>query len=1044
MATLRCLCTAALILLLYSTNTKAQTIYFPAGSSRLLKETAVDMASLLQKAITGSHFDTSQYNNFPAAGIVLQYDSTIIDNQLCKLISGPGRLVFKAAQDNGLVFGVYRYLKDLGFNFYQPGTIWEQIPNLNSAFLNVNKDYNCRYKYKTWAVSGGHNRWAMDATNDFNWDIYFGENGHNWALYQRRNGMIGSQRFTGHRGDILTGNFISALQSNPCNVACYNGLRLANTQSVPDVNSTAAMELWENAIEQRFTQYSTIVNGNRNLYADLYHNLNYYQANVGIEVPDGAQWTNSKDNLACNQAIIKTPADQHTILCNYTHEKINLLYPGIHSQAYAYSSHANVPSANLLLNNNIDVQVVPTAFQSESSPVGLLNRWYKSHTNISEYHYLNIPQWGGETPLSSFRELKQTLQRLKEQHSQGIIWEASPAKFASLPFLKAANDNLLDDTNPDSSIADFCDKLFGAASGSVNNLLKQWSNETTITTGSSIADNKYKIPLYLQLLRDALQQASSEPPVVQQRLRELKCYLHYMILYYDWVFDQRSDELKQNKAASLCLFLASIHKLQLVNSYFLILNIASHYATSSSFYQQYNIQNGAAYNHGNLPLITSVQIDALYEQDLSKYAGTVVGYQLLEAETITSKMQVSNISSISKIQVKVAYNNGYESPGRSEFYIKANAAGSFTVAYNPSFNLLDKGNISFTVENTGKAMDVVFDKAISNPTTAGSFTVQLPQGGTYKFSIVSKWQSSVNLEIQTNKNIFYKNTAFLGSKTENYSEVPISLPGYFYVPAGMEKIFFSIHNAYAYGKFVTAVDISNAFRFLDNHNLSPVVKQSDDSTLFYLEVPTGRSGTFWQASAMAQYDLCFANISNILLFAERRNCKNAELNISIRKVGDNCITHLAATSKANSYKWEVSDNGRMLYYSTKEVDLPDYISPSAIITLVADDQCSITKILKQEDNYFLKKEACASGAMLPVNTALPVLFPNPSNGIFYINDAAGAATVAHDITIYDVAGRKVIMQPIGSSINLSHSSPGVFIYKLTVGEKTLTGKLLKL
>ena len=42
----------------------------------------------------------------------------------------------------------------------------------------------------------------------------------------------------------------------------------------------------------------------------------------------------------------------------------------------------DVPSSNIIINKNIDVQVVATAFQSETSAIGLLNRWYKRH---SEY-----------------------------------------------------------------------------------------------------------------------------------------------------------------------------------------------------------------------------------------------------------------------------------------------------------------------------------------------------------------------------------------------------------------------------------------------------------------------------------------------------------------------------------------------------------------------------------------------------------------------------------------------------------------------------------
>ena len=43
----------------------------------------------------------------------------------------------------------------------------------------------------------------MDNYANYDWDSYFSENGHNWSLYQLRNGMIAEYGFTGRRGDIM-------------------------------------------------------------------------------------------------------------------------------------------------------------------------------------------------------------------------------------------------------------------------------------------------------------------------------------------------------------------------------------------------------------------------------------------------------------------------------------------------------------------------------------------------------------------------------------------------------------------------------------------------------------------------------------------------------------------------------------------------------------------------------------------------------------------------------------------------------------------------
>ena len=73
--------------------------------------------------------------------------------------------------------------------------------------------------------------------------------------------------------------------------------------------------------------------------------------------------------------------------------------------------------------------------------------------------------------------------------------------------------------------------------------------------------------------------------MVKERIRELKAYLHYMVLYYNWLFDQRTNSAKSARAAALCMYLAKINRMQLVNSYFLITDITSRYAVADEFYR---------------------------------------------------------------------------------------------------------------------------------------------------------------------------------------------------------------------------------------------------------------------------------------------------------------------------------------------------------------------------------------------------------------------------------------------------------------------------
>ncbi len=1028
--------------------TKAQTVSYPLLSSQLLKSTAADAAMLLQKALPGSQFTTQSYSTMPLTGVILIYDSTITENQACKVESnGTSFIKFSASQDNGLCFGIYQYLQNLGFRFYQPGSIWEMVPSLSSAFKKTDTVYSSAFKYNSWFITGGHNVWAMDKDSRYGWDIYFGENGHNWALYQRRNGMTGAHRFAGHRDDIMSNNYLSTLQNNPCYVASYNNSRVANRQSVADVNNTDAMKLWANAIEQNYLNYKNIIHGNINLYVNQFRNFNYAYKNVGIEVPDGAKWGNTKDNLGCSNNGYSKESDQQFTLANYTAKKIKANNPGVRFQLYAYSAHADIPSANIPLDENLDIQLVPAVYQNISSTNGLRNRWYNKTRNISEYNYLNLSSWSGETPAFYLDDFKATVQIALDKKSQGLMWEASPAKFSSLPFLLAANRSLKDNISVDNTIREFCDNMFAGAGKTINDLLRFWTDSKNMAGGVS---NRYKVSVYLNMLTSAEQQTQAAPVVVKERLRELKAYLHYMIMYYDWVGDQRSNAAKADKAAALCIYLAKINKLQLVNSYYLIATISNKYSNTSNFYQQYNYANGSAYQNGNLPLITASEIDNNFANDKTVYSNLIKEYKFESASFIKDGFAAAGLDPLKKINVLLNYTNGLDYYNRIEYFINAQAAGNFTIDYTPRFDMPDKGYINFTVESTDKALEIVKDFSIDRNAGAGTLTINLPSAGTYKFSVVTKYKSAVTLDITTNKNFFYKSGPFFGKATEIYQNNSTAIPGYFYIPRDINKLYFSISNSNPSGAgFASAETINNAFAIKDNNGKTLTARfvTPTDSALFYIDLPEESKGKFCRVTKMGNYGLIFSNISNVLWYAQTKPapCSNADFTISVIKKNGNCITQLTAASQSGNLEWTVDDLGKTYSFSNQSVvELPGYSSPDAIITLADGSNCSVTKRVGDDAKFLKAKENCKSeAAVLPGKNVSPVLYPNPSNGIFNCLQN-GSVLTANEIIISNAQGMKIAGFKDTKQFNISNAPAGIYLYKLKVNGEEFTGKLLKL
>lgn len=1047
MAFMRKYLLTATVGLLACVNLQAQTVYYPVGQSQLLRSTAEDMAMLLQKAIPGSRFTAQQYGAaIPASGVVLIYDNTVTVNQTCKVKSnGIDRISFAAGQDNGLCYGVYEYLYQLGFRFYQPGNIWEITPNLSSPYKNTDTVYTCRFKYKNWFISGGCNTWAMDRNASYYWDTYYGELGHQYALYQRRNNMVGGYRFSGHRDDVLTPDYLTTLQNNPCYVAPYNGSRSATRQSVPDINNVAAMQLWASGIKNKYNNFRNTIFGNTSLYANYVKNFEYNYGNIGIEVPDGAHWANS-DNTACGAKTYPKESDQHFLLANFTAANISADQPGKTFQLYAYDSHADVPSSKISINPNIDVQVVPTAFHFETSAKGLLNRWYSRWNNLSEYHYLNLAQWSGETPSFYLKDLEQTIQRLKEKNSQGIIWEASASKFASLPFLLAANTSLKNDEAIDTKLREFC-RLFGNASATIYKLLQSWSDDKIVTVYNGLQDNKYKLPYYFQLVQQAAAETRDASLIVKQRVNELKAFLHYMVLYYDWVFDQRPAAQKVAKAEVLCLYLAKISRLQVVNSSVLINNIINQYQETDPVYGRFNIVNGTIYNNGQLPLITTEEVDAFFNADVAFQTQLIQRYSFKDAAEIQQQFEDHKMEPLEKIEVQLGYTNGKDYTARSEFYLLAEKAGSFTIKYNPQFDMPGKGFINITVEEVSKTLGIITDQAVDRSNGPGIIQVDLPQKGTYKLSISSKYKSSAAIIITTNGHYFYKSGPFFGSSVENYRGNLLSLPGWFYVPAGIDKVFFSVNNSNPGGAgFVSPDEISKTFMFRDDKEnaVEPTLTGTADSGLFYLQLPAGHTGVFWHVFKMEQARLCFANISNIEWYARRKPCTDNDFTASIQPGVTGCITRVKAHRNTTNLSWEVYDAQRWYRYTNSQViELPAGISPNAIVQLKTGNDCVVTKRIGDDLQYLLQKSTCSLSATPASSSAKVIIYPNPGTGVFrcMLN---GEPVIAQEAIVFNASGLRMANFTNTQQFNISTLPPGVYFYTLVIDKVTYKGKLVKM
>src|SRR4029078_437866 len=108
------------------------TISFPRAVPR---EVIADLQSLLQASTNQSW--GAQSDNISDKGIILSINTSLDykSGESCRINSdGSSYVKFEAPTANGLIYGLYKYLRDLGFKFYLRDPLYTIVPPLRSVF----------------------------------------------------------------------------------------------------------------------------------------------------------------------------------------------------------------------------------------------------------------------------------------------------------------------------------------------------------------------------------------------------------------------------------------------------------------------------------------------------------------------------------------------------------------------------------------------------------------------------------------------------------------------------------------------------------------------------------------------------------------------------------------------------------------------------------------------------------------------------------------------------------------------------------------------
>lgn len=120
-----------------SSQDKNNTISYP---QKFPKEVIQDIQYLLQTS-TGQTWKPQQ-DEPSNTGLLLsvKLDENYKTGESCLINSdGLSYVKFEAPTTNGLIYGLYKYLRDLGFKFYLPDSLYTIVPSLKSIFKKTSR-----------------------------------------------------------------------------------------------------------------------------------------------------------------------------------------------------------------------------------------------------------------------------------------------------------------------------------------------------------------------------------------------------------------------------------------------------------------------------------------------------------------------------------------------------------------------------------------------------------------------------------------------------------------------------------------------------------------------------------------------------------------------------------------------------------------------------------------------------------------------------------------------------------------------------------------
>jgi len=801
------------------------------------KEVVEDIQSLLQ-ASTGQQW-TAQQDGESDKGIILSINTSLDykTGESCQINSdGSSYVKFESPTTNGLIYGLYKYLRDLGFKFYLPDPLYTIVPSIKSVFKKTSIMETPFLRIRDFFGTGGFGSGKTDPDRSVE---------KSWQLWKWRNGFGKEFQLAGHAGETFNLQNAKDLEKNPDWTA-------TSIMKNGKVNQTAKLNYYNKSAVDFFTDWAI------RKFTDKNYKVPppYLRDMVSVEPADGGGYATSSPNTS----NLKTVSDQVFYAANVAAEKLDRLFPtqpNIGVNLYAYSTHADVP--NFPLNSRVFVQIIPYQFQNVAFGPAFIKRWSEKVKRFGLYDYFKYPDshWDmpGGYPLD---QLMTRAINAADAGSEGTTYESSYSKFSTaIPLWVLCQYMCTGDKNWQENYNGFITNLYGPAAPAVKKLFNTFYLQTQFA------------PSDMDKLLGYIQQAQTltADPQVLSRINELKRYLGYASLYLQSQ-DLSNGDLEQ-RLIPVEKMAWTLYETKIIDSY-RIMQLVSY-----SFLNAKTTDKALADRYHKLHLITfpeSKDPDVIWKKDL-RYA-TDETDKILYRKNIAKveKETVSDISAPVTVAGQIAEaQNGYRAKKNITLQGNSLNRGYFNLfAEKPETIIIDwkltnsKGDVpTATISGSDKNYKTIYDHSLS--ASSGKLSISIPAGES-NFFINAGANTVYILHLQAGDAFCYFDGSprgkinFLNQKG-TYSYDPVYYPSYFYIPKNTTQVQYSVQ--------VNALKI-----FTPNGNPIETKLVSTSAGGFQLrsfEIPSNFAGQFWKAVVSGNYNYKFMNIPDRYFLFEKKN-----------------------------------------------------------------------------------------------------------------------------------------------------------------------------